>query len=278
MFCQIIQVSSQLWSHKKCYHHREENNSKSTIFGAITEHCGLCFRGPVTGWRRLRRQPKFCEHERVGGYVQAVAIGNQEFLAVSCIKCEVIRLYNMETEDVTTAFYDSSYHPGGMCQGDPGQMYVAHVVYGAMLILQLNCSTAEFTLRKTIQSGVDDFYAMCYIPTYKLVAISNNTPGNCTIRAVSLEHEKIWEFSGQVEGIPCKPHGMMYYPAQDCLFVADGDNTRLLVLNAGDGSLRQIVPLSKAMGTICNLSLHSDQIVVWHQHANKVKVSHFSLQ
>ncbi len=224
------------------------------------------------GWGLLRSG--LCQHEK-GVYLLGVMIGGRELLAVSC-PCDVIRLLEPETGDVSTAFSDTRYRPGRMCPGETGQMYVVHAVKPTP-VLQLSCSTTNFSLMRTIQTGMERYYSICYIPIHRLIVISDHSPG--IIRAMSCESEEVvWEVKGQVEGVECHPHGMVHSPALDALFVADGNNTRILVLNPGDGSLRQELPLDQKMGGIGNLYLSYDQLIVHHHAEGKVKVSVFRLE
>ena len=107
------------------------------------------YKGLATSWKKERSISAMCQHEECISLLP-VTIKNKEYLAISCIDCEKIRLYNMTTGEITTAFHDPNYNPGRMCHGDTGQIYVAHAVKSSP-ILQLDCSRPQFGLIKTIQ-------------------------------------------------------------------------------------------------------------------------------
>ncbi len=232
----------------------------------------------TSGLQKLKSVEKLCQHENTV-YVLGLLRGKKELLAVGCPHCGVIRLIDVESGEVSVAFHDGSHYPGGMCLGEAGDMFAVHSVKGPKAILQLNCSTAEFSLIRSIKSGMMTYYSVCYIPVHKLIVISAHSPG--VIRAMSCESEKVvWEVKGQVDGVECDPHGMAHSPAQDALFVADGSNTRILVLSPRDGSLRQVLPLDHKIGIVVELCLHNDQLVVQHSgfDCDEYQISLFSLE
>ncbi len=48
-----------------------------------------------------------------------------ELLAVSCLVCAIIWLYDLETEVATVGFRSSGLYPGAVCVGDGvGKLYV----------------------------------------------------------------------------------------------------------------------------------------------------------
>ncbi len=206
-------------------------------------------------------------------YTEGLEIGGRELLVKSCGYCHKISLHNLETGETSMAFDDDNFCLGQMCRGDPGQVVV--VDQKQKQVLLLDCSSPTFSLIKKIPVAVGSFDSICYIPGGVLV-ISNQIG---SITAVSTDTGKqLWEVTGQVQGKQCYFCGLAFSPALDALFVADGFLSRILVLNPGDESLRQILPLE--MLGIRDLCLHSDQLIVLHGglRYGEVKVSHFSLQ
>ena len=155
-------------------------------------------------------------------------------------------------------------------------MFVAESVKGTP-VLQLNCSEPQLTLEKTLQTAMETHYPICNIPSHRLLVISDHAPG--MVRAVSsCTKRKVWEVQGDVEGVLCCPNGMVYSPDHQALFVADGGNHRVLVVNPADGLVRQVVQLSADMGDIWDMCLYNQQVVVHHGGSHLgVKVSYFSL-
>ena len=230
-----------------------------------------------TGFTKLPEVKGLCQHDNQ--LLLPVTMNNKELLAVSCRLCQMIRLLDVENEDVTIAFHDSRFYPGRMSHGEGDVMYVLHSVKGAKPVLELNTAQVPFTGPvRTIKSGMKMYFGMCYIPSpHRLIVLSDNyDPG--IIRAVSAETgEKVWEVKGEVDGVECEPNGMLFSPQHQVLLVADGRNCRLLVLHPGDGSHLQTIQLDREMDVIAELCLHQNKLVVHHHAGRKVKVSYFSI-
>ena len=233
------------------------------------------YNGSSDSWEKDRIKVAFCENTNYINFLLPVTVQQQQLLAVSYFDCEKIRLYNMKTREITTAFHDPRYYPGCMCQGEADQIYVVHSVKGRFPILQLNCSQPQFTLEKTIQSQMEKYYAFCYIPSHRLIVVSDLN----LVRAVSCDtEEKVWELKGEVQDTQCNPFGMVYSPDHQALLVADGRNSRVLVVNPGDGSVRQVVQLGADVGCVSELCLHNQLLVVHHtDDGHTHKVSFFSI-
>ncbi len=240
-----------------------------------TGYVGLrCFTKSATDWKRSKMVYRFCHHED-SVCAQGVRVEKKERLAVSCRDCRTIKLLDLDTGHYTTSFHTDKYLPGMMCLGEEGQMYVVNAVKGNTLILQLNCSTADFILNKALQSDLETYHSICYVPTHRLTVITDHTAG--VVKAVSCDNgEVVWELNGQVAGVQCEPHGMVFAPDYNALFVADGSNKRILVLDPWDGSLRQVLPLDQ-LGSIWELCLLNNQLVVHHHSQGREEISHLSI-
>ena len=229
-----------------------------------------------TGLEKFQELDALCEHEK-GVLLQSVREKNKQMLAVSCVRCRMIRLYDVQTGEVTTAFHNKKCYTGGMSPGDGEVLYVVHDVKGTNPVLELNTEQIPFMgPSRTIPSGMQDYHDMHYIPApHKLIVFSDHSPG--IIRAVSMDGEKMWEVKGEIEGKKCCPHGLLFSPDHQVLLVADGRNSRLIVLNPHDGSVLQTIQLDYQLGVIANLHIHQQQLIIRHTVDNKVKVSYFSL-
>ena len=247
------------------------------LWGKTSEQTPAAFHlyNPSTGFTKLPEVKGLCEHD--SQKLLPVTMNNKELLAVSCFDCEMIRLLDVETRDVTVAFQDSRFYPGRMSHGEGDVMYVVHAVKGAKPVLELNTAQVPFTGPvTTIQSGMEEYFGLCYIPSpHRLIVLSRVSEPR-TIRAVSLETgEKVWEVKGEVDGVECYPHGMLFSPQHQVLLVADGWNCRLLVLHPGDGSHLRTIQFDRE--TINELCLHQNKLVVRHHDGPRVKVSYFSI-
>ena len=112
------------------------------------------YKGLDTSWRKEKSISALCAHEG-DTCLLPVTTNSQDYLGMSCIDCKKIRLFNMMTGKIKTAFHDPNYYPGYMCHGDTGQIYVVHAVKDSVSILQLDCSHSQFSLIKTIRSRME---------------------------------------------------------------------------------------------------------------------------
>ena len=234
------------------------------------------FNSSSAGWKKVKKVEAFCEHEE-GVYLQSLNVKSTEMLLVSCASCRKIRLYNMETGNVTTAFHKHAIYPGQMSPGDGDVLYVSHHVEG-FPVLELNHPKQNPGSGKMIQSGMETYHSMHYIPApHKLIVFSLNTES--LIRAVSVVNGEVaWEVKGEIEGEICRPHGLLFSPDHQVLLVADGWNSRLIVLNPEDGSVLQTIQLDYQLGAIFNLCIHQQHLIVHHLHIRKQhKVLYYSI-
>ena len=231
------------------------------------------FHPSSTGLEKFQELDALCKHEDV--LLQSVRVKNTQMLAVSCVRCRMIRLYDMQTGEVTKAFHNQEYYTGSMSPGDGEVLYVVHHVKGHP-VLELNTEQIPFTgPSRTIPSRIEGYFDMHYIPApHKQIVISSTSLG--LIRAVSMDGEKMWEVKGEIEGKKCDPHGLLFSPDHQVLLVADGTKSRVIVLNPQDGSVLQTIQLDQ-LGSIAYPHIHQQQLIVQHTVDNKVKVSYFSL-
>ena len=165
-----------------------------------------------------------------------------------------------------------------MCHGEEDVIYAAHAVKGAIQVLELQTGHVPFIgPTRIIQSGMKQYYSLHYVPSPNgLVIISGKSAR--IIRAMSAETgEKVWEVTGKIDGEMCEPHSLLFSTQHQILFVADGSNCRVLVLHPRDGSHLQIIQLNKDMGSICELCLYQNKLIVDHYNGWIEKVSYFSI-
>ena len=164
-----------------------------------------------------------------------------------------------------------------MSHGEKGKLYVVHVVKGGIQVLELDCSRETFSgPGKIVQSGMERYYDMCYIPSpHRLIVLSDNYEPTIILSVSAETGEKVWEVKGEVNGVECNPHSMLFSPQHQVLLVADGENSRVLVLHPGDGSHLQTIQLDGEMAIIWELCLHQNKLVVHHHAGGTVKVSYF---
>ena len=204
----------------------------------------------------------------------SLKIAKKERLVFSCEECGNIKLAKLppfKEGDTKTSpsklEFEMAFDKekiGKMCQGDDSCFYAEH--FGTDEILELDCSPIPFRIKKRIRTGVTQPNGMCYVPLpLNMLVVSDHN--NRKIQAVSCKNnEIIWKLSGSVDGSKIYPHGLLHsasYNDKAAILVADGENSRVLVLDAGSGShLQTIGPsddtLSK-MWVSFDLSLYQEQ-------------------
>ena len=215
-----------------------------------------------------------CKHEIV--YLLSVTVKAKELLAVSCAECQMIRLLDLETEEVSVAFHNELYLPGRMRNGEENVMYLMTTGIQA---LELSITQVPFSgPNRIVQSGMERYFDMHYIPSpHRLLVFSDANTGN-KIRAVSAETgEKVWEVGGEIDGEICQPRGLLFSERHQVLLVTDSTNRRLLVLHPRDGSHLQTIQLDKEILVVSELCLYQNKLIVLHHDGCKHRLSSFSI-
>ena len=210
-----------------------------------------------------------CEHGWES-YPLGLVIKSEEKLAVSCSECRDIKLLDLRTEEVTTAFC-SKLNVLVMCYGERKTLYVHCVDDGS--VLELDYSTPSFKITRTLNSGLFFCNEICYLPApYRALAFTNNLAE--IIRAVSiLRNEIMWNVTGEVNGLEMQPHGLLFSPRHG-LLASDRNNSRVIVCNPNEGSHLQTVNQS-GLGEIYSIFLHHNFVIMEHVK-NGWKISIFS--
>ena len=130
------------------------------------------------GWKKLKEVKRLCDHDN-NMFIIPITVNNKEQLAVSCFECETIKLYNLNTLQVTTAFHVPKYYPGGLSHGEKGKLYIADCVKDDIPIVELDCSEERFSgPSKIMQSGMETYHSIHYIPSpLRLIVLSDHSPG-----------------------------------------------------------------------------------------------------
>ena len=193
---------------------------------------------------------------------------------------------NQGEEDLTTVF--KSRRVKKMCKGEEGTLYA--MIFGPDEVIELTCTAAEFTRKKAIHTGVPNPDGMCYVPKPRhLLVVSDHDAGKVLavdVRNKTQSHsattsepisptgldeatsirfptgesvenrEIVWTLGGPVEGKRICPRGLLYSEASDSVLVADGERSRVLILDPGTGSpLQTIKPPGIGMSVAFDLDL-----------------------
>ena len=209
-----------------------------------------------------------CKHE--GIELLGLSFNGQDRLAVSCPKCQNIKLVNLETDETTMAYSSTEYRPDYMCHGVGGELYV-NSLGQSYPVMKLDCSGLTFTGPcKTLDSGLDRWCSgMCCIPEpYRCLVLSVASEG--LIRAICSQSGKLkWLIDGTIDGTTCHPWGLLYLNQHQRLLVCDGANNRVLVLHPRDGAHLQTVQFPKEIDGIYDLFFSNrDNEIGMHHKTN----------
>ena len=178
----------------------------------------------------------------------------REYLAISCVKCEDIKLVDLKSKNVTAAFSGEAVYT--MCSGWH-KLFVN--IQDTDKILELDCSSTKFTQLRTFKAGLENIYGMCYAPKPLSLLIVSDTTCN-TIRAVDCNTGEVaWTIDGDVDGRTIVPYEVILLPRQQVILVSDSGYDRMLVLNGQTGAHAQT---ARAVGR--RMVLKRGQIIARH--------------
>ncbi len=188
--------------------------------------------------------------------------GSDRHLAISCAASREIWLYSVTTQSFRSVYSDLSRRgpiPDYMCHGPNNTILACDHTTGS-------CQVAEFhftndhtlTLSRLIEvQGNPPVAAVCYLETTQgPLLFTSNWEGH-TIHATHLQsgHTQ-WQVQGQVDGKECEPRGLCYGAGR--LYVADGYNQRILVLDAATGGFIQSIVLPPT-GSVADVAWSEQQ-------------------
>ena len=165
----------------------------------------------------------------------------REYLAISCMYCKHIKLVDLESMEVTTAF-DDRQTKGKMCK-----RWHKLFVKSYDSFLELDSSSTKFTKMRQMETGKDgitDPDDFCYIPSphNMIVAVKVSPLGGSAIHVASLDepYQTVWQYCNKKEnGMIITPSGVLYSSRHDALFMADRKNKTVWVLNPSTGKVLQ---------------------------------------
>ena len=157
----------------------------------------------------------------------------------TCHECRQIR-----SIDITTGEGRSIYSDGKVsttCLGPPGSLLRVDNT-GQLLCLKFKNQSQNLEVVHSTKTGITDVRQMCYVEQHNAVVFVCPSPPGVT--AVSLtDGEPLWEFTQKtIEGKKIKPTGLCH-DVNGQIYVTDRNNKRLLLLNAKEGKVRQVLQL-----------------------------------
>ena len=164
----------------------------------------------------------------------------KEYLVISCNLCKDIKLVDMETLEVTTAFSDDQ-RLAKMCRG-------WHKIYVEVPsgFLELDCSSTKFTKIRDIRTNTYNCH-WCYMPhphNMMVTALGEPFQKGGQIRAASLDQPKdpLWcLFDKEEAGKVITPERIFYCSRYDALLVLDVKNKTVWALDPGTGEVIQSI-------------------------------------
>ena len=168
----------------------------------------------------------------------------REYLVISCSSCRDIKLVNLVTLDISTAFSDDQ-PLGKVCKGWH-KLYV-EVPSG---YLELDCSSTKFTKIRQIKSGKGGYTYLrdlWHIPSpHNMIMVfkilhGNSLPGGAIHTTYLGELSKtIWHLCDKhVDGKSITPRSVVYSSRHNVLLVVDKINQTVWVLNPSTGNVLQ---------------------------------------
>ncbi len=224
-----------------------------------------------------------CDCDEFHGLLE-VTLGSHRHLAISCYKTREIWLYSFTTQSFRSVYSDPSRRgpePGRMCHGPNNTILVCDYTAWSRSVAEFHF-TSENTLTLSrlipVQGGSRWICAVCYAETTQGPLLFTCHWGEHAIRATHLQsgHTQ-WQVKGQVDGKQCDPRGLCHGAGR--LYVADGFNKRILVLDAAKGDFIQSIELPQ---TVCvvNVAWSEQQphLVVLHdKDSHSHNISYFTI-
>ena len=210
-------------------------------------------------------------------FLSSLTINGYEQLAACSHKCYAIKIFNYCTGEWSTAFNEQ---PKNFCPAGNGVIF-AQLQNDS--IFQLNAAGCVFEgPLKTIHADMT-IKNMCYIPppTNALVV----RYWNSSLVAISVKENKvIWTFQDQNKAnsnlknkeLVKDRTGLLFYPKENVLFVAEGINNRVLILKPQDGSIVQTIDLPD-VGNILALDWFYDKIIMLHEDGDDHNISFYKI-
>ena len=198
-----------------------------------------------------------------------------QYLAELCTECNEIKVVDMVTHKVHKAysgiFSISMNHARlyAMCSSPgEGSLLVWHQLSKAVIQLQWNEGQKQLKEVRRVHVPGDRVYYMCYMPQADLLILSRY---GGVVQAVKLQEsagqDPVWQlqWGEEVLGKKVKPEGVSC-DSEGRVYVADGGNSRVLVLNGYTGEVIQELLKDAGLGSVFNVCCLSNphQLLVYH--------------
>ncbi len=190
-----------------------------------------------------------------------------KYLADLCHGCGEIRVVDMATRHVYRACSPSRpLSLNAMCSGPgEGSLLVWDEMSQAVIQLQWDESTKKLNdVTRVPLPGYDVWY-MCYMPHTDLLILSRDWEVVQAVKLHGAGQPPVWQLQGEVLGKEINPDGVSC-DSEGRVYVADGSNSRVLVVNGNTGEVIQELLQDAGLGSVykvCCLS-NPHQLLVDH--------------
>ena len=210
-----------------------------------------------------------CGHGTVRGHnLLEVNIRGFNYIAAACDapNCGQISLYNPNTRNTALIYRarnEDRFCPGAMAHGPHNTVIAVNNRPGSHSIAVLDITNPEITLKRHIPCSIDVPNSIVF--TREGLVITSKCTDHI-VSATSLSSgQTVWETGREpIAGKLCEPHGLAL-DQDGRLFIADGDNSRIVILEASSGAWLQTLMMPD-LGKIIDIS--------WNQLSSQITVRH----
>ena len=190
--------------------------------------------------------------------LQVVYLGTKQFLASSSASHHNILLYDtsIQKPEAIVAYSDQKMHFNQMGNLPPNTLLALCAEQNKerklMYLMQKKCAGMEMMDKTHImETHMEDTYGICVVSTNLtrdgVLIILTSWKTECSVKAFKLDGQLVWKESGVLGGISINPHGVCA-DRRGHIYIADGKNKRVIVLNAEDGKYIQTLLTNEQHG------------------------------
>ncbi len=226
-----------------------------------------------------------CGHGTVNGHnLLEVNIRGFNYIAAACDapNCGQISLYNPNTRNTALVYRarnEDRFCPGAMTHGPQSTVIAVNNRAFSHTLAVLDITNSEIILRQHIPCCIDVPNSIVF--TREGLVIASKSTDNIVCATSLSSGQTVWVTGIEpIAGNLCEPHGLAL-DQDGRLFIADGDNSRVVILKASTGALLQTLMMPD-LGKIIDISWNqlSSQITVRHNvsYSDKEWLSTYQIQ
>ncbi len=216
-----------------------------------------------------------CKHIEEGecGLLE-VFIDSKQYLAVSCPYCETITLHSFPNGNVEAIFNVEDAQPKIMCHGPDDTILVSG--YTNSTVIQVSCSANDMEITEDIPIEIETPRAFC---CREQQIFCGDWLNKVIISTDIVSKETLWVIRDEIDGEMIRPHGMCTDKLER-LYVADGENCRILVLHTKSGDFIQSIELPE-LGCLVDIGWNDTQphltICCQPMESDNYEIAHYNI-